>query len=68
VLITDKEAAEDPMGIDPRPYAEREDAVAFLEEWEAEDLTPEEEDIIVGLEDVDMEIAVIYRESQLPDE
>jgi nitrous oxide reductase accessory protein NosL len=67
VLITDKEAAEDPMGIDPRPYAEREDAVAFLEEWEAEDLTPEE-DIIVGLEDVDMEIAVIYRESQLPDE
>ncbi|WP_226041051.1 nitrous oxide reductase accessory protein NosL [Natrinema sp. DC36] len=67
VLITDKEAADDPMGIDPRPYAEREDAVAFLEEWESEDLTPEE-DIIVGLEDVDMEIAVIYRESRLPDE
>ncbi|PCR90855.1 nitrous oxide reductase accessory protein NosL [Natrinema ejinorense] len=67
VLITDKEAAEDPMGIDPRPYAAREDAVAFLEGWEAEDLSPEE-DIIVGLDDVDLELASIYRGTQLPDE
>ncbi|ELZ24811.1 nitrous oxide reductase accessory protein NosL [Natrinema limicola] len=67
VLITDKEAADDPMGIDPRPYANREDAVAFLESWEAEDLSPEE-DIIVGLDEVDMEIAKIYRKSRLPDE
>ncbi|QLG47442.1 nitrous oxide reductase accessory protein NosL [Natrinema halophilum] len=67
VLITDEEAADDPMGIDPRPYADREDAVAFLEEWDAEELTPED-DIIVGLEDVDLEIASIYREHHLPDE
>ncbi|QLK25650.1 nitrous oxide reductase accessory protein NosL [Natrinema zhouii] len=67
VLITDEDAADDLMGIDPRPYAEREDAVSFLEEWEAEDLTPEE-DIIVGLEDVDLEIAEIYRGRKLPDE
>ena len=67
VLITDKEAATDPMGIDPRPYAAREDAVAFLEGWEAEELSPAE-DIIVGLEPVDLEIASIYRESRLPDE
>ncbi|MGQ3412117.1 nitrous oxide reductase accessory protein NosL [Natrinema sp. LN54] len=67
VLITDKEAADDPMGIDPRPYADREDAVAFLEEWDAEDLNPEE-DIIVGLDEVDLEIASIYRGSRLPDE
>lgn len=67
VLITDKEAAEDPMGIDPRPYANREDAVAFLESWEAEDLSPDE-DIIVGLDEVDMEIAKIYRKNRLPDE
>ncbi|WP_222919580.1 nitrous oxide reductase accessory protein NosL [Natrinema sp. SYSU A 869] len=67
VLITDKEAAEDLMGIDPRPYADREHAVAFLEEWEAEDLSPDE-DIIVGLDDVDLELASIYRESRLPDE
>jgi hypothetical protein len=67
VLITDKEAAEDPMGIDPRPYADREDAVAFLEGWEAEDLSPDD-DIIVGLEEVDLELASIYRGTRLPDE
>ncbi|WP_408958890.1 nitrous oxide reductase accessory protein NosL [Natrinema sp. 74] len=66
VLITDEQAAEDPMGIDPRPYAAREDAMAFLEEWEAENLT--EDDVIVGLEPVDMEIAAIYRGARLPDE
>ncbi|WP_254763749.1 nitrous oxide reductase accessory protein NosL [Natrinema marinum] len=64
VLITDEQAAEDPMGIDPRPFAAREDATAFLEEWTAEDLT--EDDIIVGLESVDMDIAAIYRGSRLP--
>ncbi|MFA9415459.1 nitrous oxide reductase accessory protein NosL [Natrinema sp. HArc-T2] len=67
VLITDKEAADDPMGIDPRPYAHRSDAVMFLESWEAEDLSPEA-DIIVGLDEVDMETAKIYRKSRLPDE
>ncbi|TMT86155.1 hypothetical protein E2L06_05920 [Haloterrigena sp. H1] len=67
VLITDKEAAEDPMGIEPRPYANRDDAVAFLESWEAEELSPDE-DIIVGLDEVDMEIAKIYRKNRLPDE
>lgn len=65
VLITDEEAADDPMGIDPRPYADREDAVAFLESWEAEELTPEE-DIIVGIDEVDMETAAIYRGKRLP--
>lgn len=66
VLITDEEAADDPMGIDPRPYADREDAIAFLEEWDAEELT--EDDIIVGLEEVDLEIASIYRKNRLPNE
>ncbi|ELY77112.1 nitrous oxide reductase accessory protein NosL [Natrinema gari] len=66
VLITDKQAADDPMGIDPRPYADREDAVAFLEGWEAEDLDPET-DIIVGLDAVDLELASIYRGTRLPD-
>ncbi|MDF9745170.1 nitrous oxide reductase accessory protein NosL [Natrinema salsiterrestre] len=67
VLITDEEAAEDPMGIDPRPYADREAAVSFLEEWAAEDLSPEE-DIIIGLDEVDLELASIYRGTRLPDE
>ncbi len=66
VLITDEQAAEDPMGIDPRPFAAREDAMTFLEEWTAEELT--EDDVIVGLEPVDMEIAAIYREDRLPTE
>ncbi|MDS0477669.1 nitrous oxide reductase accessory protein NosL [Natrinema sp. 1APR25-10V2] len=66
VLITDEQAAEDPMGIDPRPFAAREDATAFLEEWTAEELT--EDDVIVGLEPVDMEIAAIYRGNRLPTE
>lgn len=67
VLVTDEEAADDPMGIDPRPYADREDAVAFLESWEAEELPPEE-DIIVGIDEGDVEIAAVYRGKRLPDE
>lgn len=67
VLVTDEEAADDPMGIDPRAFADREDAVAQLEAWDAEDLSPED-DIITGLEPVDLEIAAIYRPHRLPDE
>ena len=67
VLISDKEAASDPMGIEPRPFANREDAISFIESWAAEDLSPEE-DMIVGLDEVDMEIAKIYRKNRLPDE
>lgn len=58
VRITDDDAADDPMGIEPRPFAEEEDALEFLEEWEAEDLT---EDDIIGLDDVDEDVAKIYR-------
>ncbi len=67
VLVTDKEAADDPMGIDPRAFADREDALAHLEAWDAEELSPEE-DIITGLEPVDLEIASIYRPHRVPDE
>ncbi|SEV99893.1 nitrous oxide reductase accessory protein NosL [Natrinema salifodinae] len=66
VLITDEDAADDPMGIDPRPFADREDAMAFLDEWEAEELT--EDDVMVGIDDVDLETASIYRGKRLPDE
>ncbi len=62
VLVTDADAADDPMEINPRVFADHDDAVAYLEEWDAEDLT---EDDIVGLEDVDLEIASIYRGNRL---
>lgn len=64
VLVTDDTATTDePMGPNPRPFADRDDAVAYLEEWDAEDLT---EDDIVQLSDVDREIAALYRESRFP--
>ena len=64
VLVTDKAATTDePMGPNPRPFADREDAVAYLEEWEAEDLT---EDDIIELSDVGVEEAELYRSNRLP--
>ncbi|MFC4544460.1 nitrous oxide reductase accessory protein NosL [Halosolutus amylolyticus] len=66
VLVTDDAAVpEETMGINPRPFENREDAVAYLDEWDAEDLT---EDDVVELTDVDREIAAIYRGNRLPDE
>lgn len=58
VLVTDAEAADDPMKINPRAFADYGNAVAYLDTWEAEELT---EDDIVGLENVDQKIAEIYR-------
>ncbi|WP_246999330.1 nitrous oxide reductase accessory protein NosL [Halosolutus gelatinilyticus] len=66
VLVTDSEAVpNETMGLNPRPFASYDDAVAYLDEWEAEELT---EDDIVGLADVDREVAAIYRGNRLPDE
>lgn len=64
VLVTDEQATVDePMGPNPRPFADRADAVAYLEEWEAEDLT---EDDIIPLSEVDTEHAELYRGNRLP--
>ncbi|RQG91935.1 nitrous oxide reductase accessory protein NosL [Natrarchaeobius chitinivorans] len=66
VIVTDDSAVpEEVMGLNPRPFADREDAVAYLEEWDAEELT---EDDVIGLEDVDRDVAAIYRGNRLPDE
>ncbi|WP_137289933.1 nitrous oxide reductase accessory protein NosL [Natronorubrum halophilum] len=62
VLITDADAADDPMKINPRVFGNYDDAVAYLDEWEAEALT---EDDIIGLDDVDRETASIYRENRI---
>ncbi|MFC4437046.1 MULTISPECIES: nitrous oxide reductase accessory protein NosL [Natrialbaceae] len=66
VLVTDDEPVPDEvMGLNPRPFEDRDDAVAYLDEWDAEELT---EDDIIGLTDVDREVAAIYRGNRLPDE
>ncbi|QSW98521.1 nitrous oxide reductase accessory protein NosL [Haloterrigena alkaliphila] len=66
VLVTDADAVPtETMKINPRPFASYDDAVAYLEEWGAEDLT---EDDIVEFEAVDRDIAAIYRGNRLPDE
>lgn len=61
VLEYDKERADDPMGVDPRSYADRADAVSYVEKYDELD-----ESDIIGLEDVDADVARIYRESRLP--
>lgn len=66
VLVTDDEPVPDEvMGLNPRPFADRDDAVAYLDEWDAEELT---EDDIVGLDDVDHDVAAIYRGNRMPNE
>ncbi len=65
VLVTDSSAVpQETMNINPRPFEDDADAVDYLDEWDAEDLT---EDDIVDLEAVDREIAAIYREDRLPE-
>ncbi len=66
VLVTDSSAVpQETMDINPRPFEDDDDAVDYLDEWDAEELT---EDDIVALEAVDREIAAIYRGNRLPDE
>ncbi|WP_265110579.1 nitrous oxide reductase accessory protein NosL [Halosolutus halophilus] len=66
VLVTDSTPVpEETMGLNPRPFEAYDDAVDYLDEWDAEALT---EDDIVALADVDREIAAIYRGNRLPDE
>ncbi|WP_049904660.1 nitrous oxide reductase accessory protein NosL [Natrialba asiatica] len=66
VLVTDEDGVDsEPMGLNPRPFAAREDAVAYLDEWDAEALTEED---IIELSAVDREIARIYRGRRVPDE
>ncbi|MFP8953980.1 nitrous oxide reductase accessory protein NosL [Natrialbaceae archaeon A-arb3/5] len=66
VIVTDSDAVPDEvMDLNPRPFADSDDAVDYLGEWDAEELT---EDDIIELEDVDREIAEIYRGNRMPDE
>lgn len=64
VIVTDENAVSgETMTLNPRPFEDREDAVDYLDEWDAEDLS---EDDVIDLSEVDREIADIYR--TVPDE
>ncbi|WP_440765477.1 nitrous oxide reductase accessory protein NosL [Natronorubrum sp. DTA7] len=62
VLITDEDAVDDPMTINPRAFGDEADALEFVEDWDAEELT---EDDVIGLEDVDRDVAMIYRPGRI---
>ena len=62
VLITDEDAVDDPMTINPRAFSDEDDALEFVEDWDAEELT---EDDIIGFEDIDRDVAAIYRANRI---
>lgn len=66
VIVADEDGVDDEvMGLNPRAFADEDDAVAYLEEWDAEDLT---EDDIVGFDGIDADVASIYRDGRFPEE
>lgn len=61
VLVRDHDQyPDDPMGLNPRPFADRDDAIAYAEDEELG------EDDVVELSEVDQDVAAIYREERLP--
>jgi copper chaperone NosL len=65
VIVTDSSDVDEVMELNPRAFAEEDDAVAFLDEWESEELS---EDDIIGFEEIDTDVASIYREGRFPDD
>ena len=63
VLDDDEERFDEPMGVNPRPFADRTDAEAFVEKYD--DLSDEE---IVGLDEFDHDVAVRYRGYAIPED
>lgn len=63
VLIRDADLVSDPMGINPRPFAEQSAALAYLDDHDDDSIT---ENDIVQLTDIDTETIAIYRGNRLP--
>lgn len=61
VLEHDKGRTGDPMQLDPRPYADRSAATAYVDRYDDLD-----ESDVIELADVDEGVARIYRDSRLP--
>lgn len=60
VVDPDDDRLDEPMGLNPRPFADRADAVAFT----ANDQALDDSDVI-GLDEFDLETAMVFREYQL---
>jgi copper chaperone NosL len=65
VIVTDDSDVDEVMGLNPRAFAEEDDALAFLEEWDSEELS---EDDIIGFDDIDAEVASVYRDGRFPED
>jgi copper chaperone NosL len=67
VIVTDESGADgnDVMGLNPRAFADEDDAVDYLDEWDAEELT---EDDIIGFDEIDADVASHYRDGRFPEE
>lgn len=65
VLIRDSDLVSDPMGINPRPFADETNAVSYVDNHEDDSVTEED---VVQLDDVDLSVASIYRGDRLPRE
>ena len=66
VLVADPEHVDDIMMMNPTPFAERDDAEAFVDELNDEfDAGYDHETDIVTLEEFDMELAMMYRSNFL---
>lgn len=61
VLTRDEDRIDEPMGVNPQPFADRADAEALVAEVDA--LTTDD---IVGLDEFDYDVAAIYRGRRLP--
>ena len=61
VLDDDFERMDEPMGLNPRPFVDREDAVSWAEETDGLSA-----DDVVGLEAFDFELADMYRPGRVP--
>ncbi len=60
-LEHDERRADDPMGVDPRVYAEEELALEYVDQYD--DLN---EDDVITYDEIDEDVADIYRGSRLP--
>ncbi|AGB36731.1 nitrous oxide reductase accessory protein NosL [Natronococcus occultus] len=65
VIVTDEDGVDDEvMGLNPRAFADEDDALDYLEEWDAEELTADD---VVGFGEIDADVASIYRDGRFPE-
>lgn len=63
VRVTDTDHVDDPMRRNPTPFADRESAVAFTEDFDEYD-----DDDVLTLDDFDLDLATLYRQRAFEDD